>query len=218
MRTFRAFCAAPVLLTVAALVAPAKASAQDLAKDWTSPAEISFEVGRPFFDGADEFSALSGFAYLSGVLGEGPTRFVFEIPFARGSLDGLGGSSSLLGSPFVGVVTRLSDEGADTPAGASLGLRIPVPEGFQFGDDDYAVGLAIFGDADRMEAFLTETATVSAAVRIASPVSPAVTLVGQFDADVLVFVGDGADERVEAFTGWVGRPASKATAPSVRWA
>lgn len=193
---------AATLVTTLAHLVPTFASAQDLARDWHGPAEVSLEIARPFFDGGD-YSALSGFAYFSGTLGSGDTRFLFEVPFARGGIADFDASSSVLGSPFIGVARRLTtDEGSG--ASGALGVRIPVPEAFEFGDDDFAVGLGIFGDADRMEAFLVETATLSGALRVHSEVAPTVTLVGQLDVDALIFTGDDADDRVESFLGWGG--------------
>ncbi|MEQ9569914.1 MAG: hypothetical protein RLN75_06960, partial [Longimicrobiales bacterium] len=204
MRTSYAAHVGAALMAAASLVGPAPAAAQDLARDWFGPAEIGFEIGRPFFDGEDGLTALSGFAHLSGVLGSGRTRVLFEIPLARGGIDGSGGSSSLVGSPFIGVARRLGDDAEGAGASGSLGIRIPVPEAFVFGDDDFAVGLGVLGDADRWEAFLTKTATLSGALRVESRTSPTLTLVGQFDADALVYVGDTAGDRVEVFTGWGG--------------
>jgi hypothetical protein len=202
MKTSHATRLGAALLATVAFLAPSAAEGQDITRDWARSADISLEVGRPFFDGGG-FTSLSGFAYLSGIVGSGETRFLFEIPFARGGVDGFDGSSSILGSPFIGVATRLSGEEGSGASGA-LGIRIPVPESFEFGDDDFASLIGGLGDADRFEAFLTKTATLSGTLRLESSVAPTVTLVGQFDADALVYVGDTDGDRVEVFTGWGG--------------
>jgi hypothetical protein len=203
---------ASVFLLPAALLSaiPGTGSAQDISQEWASPAHVSVELARPFIDfgfgGDDGLSALSGYGSVAGVLGSGRTRFIFDVPFARGSLDFGDGSasSSMIGSPFVGVAWAPTDP--HRGVSGSIGARVPVPESFEFGDDDFAVGLGLLGDPDRLEAFLTETATLSGTGRAETPLNDDVFVRGQLDADLLVYTGDiGSDgDRTEVFVGWGG--------------
>ena len=185
------------------LAVPNPGTAQDISQEWTGPSNLSLELARPFFDGGD-FTAFSGLGYVSGIFGSGRTRFLFEVPFARGATDGEFGSSSssMIGSPFVGVAWTNEEERRGVSG--SLGARIPVPEDFVFGDDDFAPVFGVFGDPDRLEAFLTETATLSGALRYEHPFNERVFFRGQIDADVLFFIDSGESDAVEAFTGWGG--------------
>ena len=177
------------------------ATAQDIAQEWDGPAFVGLELARPSFSD-DGFTTLSGLGYLSGMFGSGRTRFLVELPFARGGTEGeFGSSSSMIGSPFVGVA-RISETAGSGTSG-SLGVRIPVPEDFVFGDDDFAVAIGALGDPDRMEAFFTETLTLSGAFRFERTWNERVLFRGQLDADGLVFL-DTSGDTFEALLGWGG--------------
>ena len=179
-------------------------TAQDISQEWDGPANVALELDRPFFSYDDSFTALTGLGYLSGTFGGGRARFLFDIPFARGGIDSgdFSSSSSMIGSPYVGIGWVPAAE--RTGFSGSVGARIPVPEGFVFGDDDYASGIGIMGDPDRLEAFLTETVTASGLLRYEYPLNEGVFVRGQLDADVLIFTDPGSGDSVEAFTGWGG--------------
>jgi hypothetical protein len=188
-------------LVAALALSATSARGQDISQEWTGPPHLSLELAKPFFED-DGFTTFSGLGYLSGTFGSGRTRFLVELPFARGGIDNVeSSSSSLIGSPFVGVARLSSTEGRGVSG--SLGVRIPVPESFEFGDDDFAVAIGGIGDPDRLEAFLTETLTLSGAVRFEGSVAESVLLRAQVDADGLFFL-DTEGDAVEAFLGWAG--------------
>ncbi len=201
LTTIARWCLLPASLLV---LSTTPGAAQDISQEWSGPANVSLELARPFFSYDDSFTALTGLGYLSAMFGSGSRRYLFEVPFARGGIDDreFGGSSSMIGSPYLGIAWLSAEE--HRGASGSFGVRIPVPEGFVFGDDDYAVAIGIMGDPDRFEAFLTETGTLSGALRYEYPVNDQVFLRGQIDADVLFFTDAGDGDSVEAFTGWGG--------------
>jgi hypothetical protein len=193
------------LLPVALLsLTPVSGTAQTLTQDWLGPSNVSLELNRPFFADRTDFTAFTGLGYLSGMFGSGRTRFLVELPFARGGIDseGFSSSSSMIGSPFVGVA--LTPTNGERGVSGSVGVRIPVPEGFVFGEDDFAPAIGVTGDPDRLEAFLTETVTLSGALRFERPVGETVTIRGQVDGDLLIFTDSGGGDSTEAFLGWGG--------------
>ena len=200
LRGIARWCLLPASLAV--LAAPG--AAQDISQEWAGPANLALELDRPFFAYDDGFTAFTGLGYLSGTFGSGNRRYLFEVPFSRGGIDSgdFSSSSSMIGSPYLGIAWVNPEERRGVSG--SLGVRIPVPESFVFGDDDYAVGIGIMGDPDRFEAFLTKTATASGALRYELPLNERVFLRGQIDADVLFFTDAGDGDSVEAFTGWGG--------------
>jgi len=109
---------------------------------------------RPAFRGGG--TSLTSFAvFLSGRAPMGDkTAIRFELPFARGSND-FGGSSSTLGNPYVGVET-----GGATGMAFEMGVRGPLAS-----EGEFAVQIGAFSDITRYEAFLPNTATVSARAR-----------------------------------------------------
>ena len=191
----------PLAAAAALVLAATSASAQDISQQWDGSPYIGLELARPSFSD-DGFTTFSGLGYLSSMFGSGRTRFLVELPFARGSTEGeFGTSSSLIGSPFVGIARISETEG--NGASVSFGVRIPVPESFEFGDDDFAVAIGALGDPDRMEAFYTETVTASGAFRFDRTVNENVLLRAQVDADGLFFL-DTSGDTFEAFLGWGG--------------
>ena len=210
VRTLRAGSPALLLAAAGLVLYPAGGSGQDISQDWAAPAHVSVELARPFLDfgsAGDGFTALSGYGYVSGIMGTGRRRFIFDIPFARGGFDSGdfgSGSSSMIGSPFVGVAWAPESD-RDGFSGA-IGARIPIPESFEFGDDDFAGLLGVSGDPDRLEAFLTKTATLSGTARAETPLSDNVFVRGQLEADALIYTGEiGSDgDRVELLGGWGG--------------
>ena len=209
VRIVRACVAATALPAALLTGLPTSGSAQDISQDWAGPAHVSLELARPFLDwglGSDDgLSALSGFGYFSGVLGSGRMRFIFDVPFARGSYDSGGfgdGSSSMIGSPFAGVAW--APTGDRQGVSGAIGARIPVPESFEFGDDDFAAGLGIQGDPHRLEAFVTKTATLSGTLRAETPLNENAFVRGQLELDALIYTGDTTGDRTEVFGGWGG--------------
>jgi len=189
-----------VIGAAAALVlVPASGSGQYVDTELAGPQAVTIEFARPFFSD-DGFTGLTGLGYLSGNLGSGSTRFLFELPFARGAIDGLDGSSSMIGSPFVGAAFGVGDEGGVSGA---AGVRIPVPESFVFGEDDFAIAVGIAGDPDRMEAFLPENAAVSGSVRFDAPSEDGLMLRGQLDLTTWIDAGRGGDA-LDLLAGWGG--------------
>jgi len=115
---------------------------------------VALDFLRPKFQGGG--TSLTSFAvFLSGRAPMGDkTAIRFELPFARGSTD-FGGSSSSLGNPYVGVET-----GGATGLAYEMGVRGPLAS-----EGEFAVQIGVFSDITRYEAFLPNVATVSARAR-----------------------------------------------------
>lgn len=145
----------PLLLLLAAGQSP-HAKAQVNGDFRTKERSFALELVRPSF-GGEGFQIISGLANFTARLPAGDHRMiVIEVPLAHGSLDRefANSASTTLGNPYVGI-----EIGNDTnSAVAVLGARIPI--GQEWGDDDFATGLGIVSDMNRMPAFLTEYLTL----------------------------------------------------------
>ena len=115
---------------------------------------IALDFLRPKFQGGG--TSLTSFAaFLSGRFPLGDKAAVrFELPFARGSTD-FGGSSTTIGNPYVGIET-----GGATGLGYELGLRGPLAS-----ESEFATQIGAFSDITRYEAFLPNSATISGRAR-----------------------------------------------------
>ena len=148
------------------LVIPDPGAAQALWTDLDAPDAFMLELNRPSFDDGD-FGGFTGSGYVSGRFAAGDDRLLVEFPFSRGAVDGGegfdGASGTMIGSPRIALL--FGGEAPGDPAG-TVGLRIPVPEDFAFGDEGGLARTAGFlGDPDRFEAFMTRTATLDGSFR-----------------------------------------------------
>ena len=124
---------------------------------WTergSRPSIALEVQKPSFADGD-FSFATGAAFLSARVPAGHIVLIGELPAAFGSISDA--SSTVIGNPYLGLET------GGTEVVGELGMRLPIAN--VSGDDDFATGVGVFSDFDRLEAFTEDLMSVRAAVR-----------------------------------------------------
>lgn len=140
-----------VLLVPATLVPAGRAAGQG---SWvrTGGGERSFglEYQKPSFEG-NEYSFFTSVLIFSGEfpVSEGITLEA-ELPFAHAGIDppsASPSSSQVLGNPYVGAVFR----GEDGSGSFRVGARLPLAR--ELGDDDFATGVGVLSDQDRLERF-----------------------------------------------------------------
>lgn len=140
-----------VLGLLATLVGATKARAQG---SWVRTGEgarsFALEVQKPSFE-ADEFTFLTTVLVLSGEfpVSDGISAEL-ELPFAHAGFDAPFASSSssrTFGNPYVGAAFY-RDDGSGS---LRVGVRLPLAR--EFGDDDFATGVGVLSDQDRMERF-----------------------------------------------------------------
>lgn len=111
---------------------------------------FALEYQKPSFEG-DDFTFLTSVLVLSGEypVSDGISAEV-ELPFAHAGLDAPFASSSssqTFGNPYVGAAFYRDDG-----SGAfRVGIRLPLAR--EFGDDDFATGVGVLSDQDRIERF-----------------------------------------------------------------
>lgn len=119
-----------------------------------------------------DISALSGAVFMTGGFRLGQrAMFIAELPFARSSVSFAGTSSSntAFGNPYIGL--QLGSASKSRGFVGELGVRPPF-----IGDDDFdAALLGISSDLDRLEAFVNDVTSISAAGNFYSRMSAAAT-------------------------------------------
>jgi hypothetical protein len=147
---------AALLIFIGAAAVPRPLAAQSI---WlTLPREptLSLEAFKPSFKGANRLAWSTTVFFLSlRVPTSEKDLFVAEVPFVHGAVKsnafGSGGTSSLLGNPYIGV--ELGKTGH--PVFGELGIRLPLAK--SFGEGSFADGVGAYTDFDRFEAFSIET-------------------------------------------------------------
>jgi hypothetical protein len=163
---------------------------------------------KPFFD-TDGFFG-DGFGFTTSILdatvvvpfSPGPALFV-RMGLAHATIEGAP-SSSTLSNPRLGVL--FGEEGATNGE-----LHVDLPLGSEFGDDDYATGMAFLTDFERIERFLPDAWSAGGSVTAESITESDTRFGGRLGANVWVPTEDGADaEVIGLFGGFVRVPARSA--------
>lgn len=164
--------AVPALLTVIALAAPLaeQAQAQSIWVPGSNRASASLEVLKPiptreydYWTAASTAFVLSGRTPIAENL-----MLIAELPFAHAGmkLSSLGGegtrTNSVIGNPYVGIQYG----SAASPAIADAGIRLPLRRSRDAYSDDFAAGVGILSDLDRMEAYVEDVLSVGGRIGV----------------------------------------------------
>ncbi len=141
------------------LVAPVLAAGQSPWLGSDRAARVAVELYRPGFDQQDELKSSSYALFLSGkVRASEAVAVVGEVPVAFGGFRSDYDAATQIGNPYVGLEVGRAEQ----HAWLELGGRLPV-----VGSDAHsAVAVGLFSDIDRMSAFASEAATISAALNV----------------------------------------------------
>lgn len=155
---------------------------------WTERGDrpsVALEVQKPSF-ATEGFSFATGAAFLSARVPVGGVVLLGEMPVAFGSISDV--SSTVIGNPYLGLEIR------GTEWSGEGGIRLPTAN--VSGDDDFAVGVGVYSDFDRLEAFGEDLTSIRAAVRFdrrqpggfgfGGTLAPAVLIPKEGDADLFV--------------------------------
>lgn len=201
----RAFKGGRVL--VATILLPAATAAHVAAQSPFIPVEpgpsVGVELIRPAYSSRfDEgVGGLTGQIHLSTVLPiSSGVRFVAEIPLAHfdPAFEGYDGATSKIGNPYVGI--RFGDAAR---LGGRFGVRLPLATADD-GGDAAPLELAVFGDYDRIEAFMSRVLAVGLAGQMGR--TAASGLVGRvvLGADMMVSTEGGDPELFAAYGAQTG--------------
>lgn len=148
-----------LLIGLGLFIATVPLSAQTVSLTRTGRSGVAIEAARPQLSDEDGTLGLtSGAFFLSGHGNVGGrTKLIMELPFAVARVDGFGPeSSSAIGNPYVGL--QLAHNGVRF----DLGGRLPLAS-----ENEFASFVGAVAELERMEAFLPNAASVSAAVSAA---------------------------------------------------
>lgn len=149
------------LISLAALMMPMTLMSQPIWLDQTHPRVIALEALKPEKENT-EF--LSSTLFLSVRLGiSNNLVFVGELPFAYAALENADLSDSQFGNPYLGLELAR----AASPLFFEFGARLPV-----VASDNLATLFGQLTDADRMEAFTPDAASLLAALNFQNVLPP----------------------------------------------
>jgi hypothetical protein len=186
--------AAAIALTVAS-----DADAQTLCTRVEDRPSLHLEFLRPDFAEAPfSFAGATGAGFLTGRAPIAPGwQAVADLPFSRAAwqIEGVGGSASLIGNPYLGVEWRGSGRFA-----VEAGARLPIGDL----EDIEKLGpilVGVAGELERMEAFLPETMGLYAAATYRQPLAGPLSF--GFRGGSAFLTGEGGDE--DLLTGYAGQ-------------
>lgn len=176
------------LAVAAALTLPASSLAQ-LGPAIGDGPSLRLEVAKPFLDDPGPFAGTSGTTSVWNAtvlypLDAGPTLYG-RLGLAHASIEGLP-SSRTLSKPTLGVIF-----GRDGVLRAEAHVDLPLAQ--EFGDDDYATGVAVLADYEHSERFLTDSWSFGASVSPRTVLEYGATVGGRLGATVLIPTESGAD-------------------------